>query len=214
MNNYTNQSSVNSISAELDSIWSRIYYHVWWPSPGNDPMYALNPELNRSRSAYYEGSFTPHMFTNGLDSGSSLNLWLEDPKKYLNTVSTYNISHKGSRINDIIDFMVTTTNMKNSDSTSDIRLYVAAVMAKVVYPGSFNGMYEHKNVVMEQLLGNSGKRINYIANVDYVESFNWSIPEVWKNNPDIKWSIGSLKVVSWVQDYNSKEILQSAELNF
>lgn len=214
MNNYTNQSSVNSISAELDSIWSRIYYHVWWPSPGNDPMYALNPELNRSRSAYYEGSFTPHMFTNGLDSGSSLNLWLEDPKKYLNTVSTYNISHKGSRINDRIDFMVTTTNMKNSDSTSDIRLYVAAVMAKVVYPGSFNGMYEHKNVVMEQLLGNSGKRINYIANVDYVESFNWSIPEVWKNNPDIKWSIGSLKVVSWVQDYNSKEILQSAELNF
>ena len=214
MNNYTNQSSVNSISAELDSIWSRIYYHVWWPSPGNDPMYALNPELNRSRSAYYEGSFTPHMFTNGLDSGSSLNLWLEDPKKYLNTVSTYNILHKGSRINDRIDFIVTSTNMKNSDSTSDIRLFVAAVMAKVVYPGSFNGMYEHKNVVMEQLLGNSGKRINYIANVDYVESFNWSIPEVWKNNPDIKWSIGSLKVVSWVQDYNSKEILQSAELNF
>ena len=214
MNNYTNQSSVNSISAELDSIWSRIYYHVWWPSPGNDPMYALNPELNRSRSAYYEGSFTPHMFTNGLDSGSSLNLWLEDPKKYLNTVSTYNILHKGSRINDRIDFIVTSTNMKNSDSTSDIRLFVAAVMAKVVYPGSFNGMYEHKNVVMEQLLGNSGKRINYIANVDYVESFNWSIPEVWKNNPDIKWSIGSLKVVSWIQDYNSKEILQSAELNF
>ena len=214
MNNYTNQSSVNSISAELDSIWSRIYYHVWWPSPGNDPMYALNPELNRSRSAYYEGSFTPHMFTNGLDSGSSLNLWLEDPKKYLNTVSTYNILYKGSRIDDRIDFMVTTTNMKNSDSTSDIRLFVAAVMAKVVYPGSFNGMYEHKNVVMEQLLGNSGKRINYIANVDYVESFNWSIPEVWKNNPDIRWSIGSLKVVSWVQDYNSKEILQSAELNF
>ena len=214
MNNYTNQSSVNSISAELDSIWSRIYYHVWWPSPGNDPMYALNPELNRSRSAYYEGSFTPHMFTNGRDSGSSLNLWLEDPKKYLNTVSTYNISHKGSRIDDSVDFTVTTNNMKNINNTSDIRLFVATVMAKVVYPGSFNGMYEHKNVVMEQLLGNSGKRINYIANVDYVESFSWSIPEAWKNNPDIRWNIASLKVVSWVQDYNSKEILQSAELNF
>jgi len=64
------------------------------------------------------------------------------------------------------------------------------------------------------LLGNSGKRINYIANVDYVASFSWSIPEAWKNNPDIRWSITSLKVVSWVQDYYSKEILQSAELNF
>jgi len=205
---------VNSISAELDSIWTRIYYHVWWPSPGNDPMYALNPDLNRSRSSYYEGNFTPHMFTNGLDSGSSLNLWLEDPKKYLNTVSTFNISHKGSRVDDTFVFELTSSNMKNIDSSSDIRLFVATVMGKVVYPGSYNGMYEHKNVVIEQLLGNSGKKINHIANSYYVENFSWTLPDAWKNNADIRWSYNNLKVVSWIQDFNSKEILQSAEFKF
>ncbi|MEL1229529.1 MAG: hypothetical protein VW833_06965, partial [Candidatus Neomarinimicrobiota bacterium] len=63
---------MNSISAELDSVWHRIFYHVWWPSPGNDPMYALNPTMNRVRSNFYEGNFTPHMLTNGSSSGSSV----------------------------------------------------------------------------------------------------------------------------------------------
>ena len=182
------------MSAELDSIWSRIYYHVWWPSPGNDPMYALNPELNRSRSEYYAGNFTPHMFTNGYDSGSSLNSWLEDPKKYLNTVSTYEISAKGSRLNSDLSLEVTTSNLKNSDDSRDIRLFVAAVMARVIYPGSFNGMYEHHNVVIEQLLGNSGKKIQYIANSNYMESFNWSIPQSWKNNSFCYLDISNVKI--------------------
>ena len=205
---------MNSISAELDSIWSRIYYHVWWPSPGNDPMYALNPDLNRTRSEFYAGNFTPHMFTNGFDSGSSLNSWLDDPKKYLNTVSTYEISFQGAKSDNTLGFEVTTNSMKNIDDSSDIRLFVATVMEKVVYPGSFNGMYEHKNVVIDQLLGNSGKKIQYIANSNYTDYFNWSMPEAWKNNSEIRWSNSNLKVVVWIQDFSSKEILQSSEFKF
>ena len=205
---------MNSISAELDSIWSRIYYHVWWPSPGNDPMYALNPDLNRTRSEFYAGNFTPHMFTNGLDSGSSLNSWLDDPKKYLNTVSTYEISFQGAKSDNTVGFEVTTNSMKSIDDSSDIRLFVATVMEKVVYPGSFNGMYEHKNVVIDQLLGNSGKKIQYIANSNYTDYFNWSMPEAWKNNSEIRWSNSNLKVVVWIQDFSSKEILQSSEFKF
>tara|TARA_B100000575_G_C22805290_1_gene474885 strand:- start:55 stop:588 length:534 start_codon:yes stop_codon:yes gene_type:complete len=177
-------------------------------------MYALNPELNRSRSSYYQGSFTPHMFTNGFDSGSNLNSWLDDPKKYLNTVSIYDISFNGSRNEDKLAFEIVTSSMKNINDSKDIRLYVAVVIAKVVYPGSFNGMYEHKNVVVEQLLGNLGKRINYIANSDYLENFNWSMPEAWSNNNEIRWSASNIKVVSWIQDFQSKEILQSAEFKF
>jgi len=214
LNSFTNQSSVNSISAELDSIWSRIYYHVWWPSPGNDPMYALNPDLNRTRSDFYAGNFTPHMFTNGFDSGSSLNSWLDDPKKYLNTVSTYEILFQGTRSDNTVTFDVTTSNMRDIDDSRDIRLFVATIMEKVVYPGSFNGMYEHKNVVIDQLLGNSGKKIQYIANSNYKENFNWSMPEAWKNNSEIRWSNSNLKVVVWIQDFNSKEILQSSEFKF
>ena len=69
-------------------------------------------------------------------------------------------------------------------------------------------------VVIEQLLGNSGKKISYKANSDYKEKFIWSMPEAWKNNPEIRWSSGNLKVVVWIQDFKSKEILQSAEFKF
>ena len=91
-------------------------------------MYALNPDLNRTRSEFYTGNFTPHMFTNGFDSGSSLNSWLDDPKKYLNTVSTYEISFQGAKSDNTLDFEVTTSNMRNIDDSMDIRLFVATVM--------------------------------------------------------------------------------------
>ena len=177
-------------------------------------MYALNPELNRTRSEFYAGNFTPHMFTNGFDSGSSLTSWLDDPKKYLNTVSTYEISFQGTKSDNTVNFEVTTSNMKNIDDSRDIRLFVATVMEKVVYPESFNGNYEHKNVVIDQLLGNSGKQIQYLANSNYTDNFNWSMPEAWKNNSEIRWSNSNLKIVVWIQDFNSKEILQSSEFKF
>ena len=51
-------------------------------------------------------------------------------------------------------------------------------------------------------------------NSDYIENFNWTIPAPWNDNPDIRWSPGNLKVIVWIQDFKSKEILQSAEFRF
>ena len=177
-------------------------------------MYALNANMNRSRSDYYEGNYTPHMFTNGFDSGSSVNAWVEDPKKYLSDVSLYSISFQGARTTDSYNFEITATALKNTDDASDIRLFVATVMGKVVYPGSYNGMYEHHNVIIEQLAGNTGKSIKFIANVDYVDSFSWAMPSGWINSTELRWSENNLKVIAWVQNYGTKEILQAAEFNF
>ena len=63
-------------------------------------MYALNTSMNRTRSDYYQGNYTPHMFTNGFDSGSSLNAWVEDPKKYMNEGSFLELSFQGTNKND------------------------------------------------------------------------------------------------------------------
>ena len=65
-------------------------------------MYALNTSMNRTRSDYYQGNYTPHMFTNGFDSGSSLNAWVEHPKKYMNEVSFLELSFKEQLITIII----------------------------------------------------------------------------------------------------------------
>ena len=36
------------VGTAIDTIWSQIYYHVWWPGQGNDPMYLMNQSMNCS----------------------------------------------------------------------------------------------------------------------------------------------------------------------
>jgi len=205
---------VNSISAELDSVWHRIFYHVWWPSPGNDPMYALNPTMNRVRSNYYEGNFTPHMFTNGSSSGSSVSAWVEDPNKYLNMVSPYSISFQGALSNDYYNFDIAFKSLVKTAENSDIRLFVATTLKTVVYPRAYNGLNEHHNVMIEQLLGDEGKPIKFLFNVDYNESFSWKFSDDWLKNTELRWNKDKLRIVAWIQDYKTKEILQVEEFSF
>ena len=80
--------------------------------------------MNRVRSNYYEGNFTPHMFTNGSSSGSSVSAWVEDPNKYLNMVSPYSISFQGVLSNDY-KFDIAFKSLVKTAENSDIRLFVA-----------------------------------------------------------------------------------------
>ena len=116
--------------------------------------------------------------------------------------------------NDNYNFAITAKSLINTDDSSDLRLFVAPILGKVVYPGSYNGMYEHHNVIIEQLTGNSGKSIKFLANVDYTETFSWSIPSQWVDNTQLRWNSSTIKVIAWVQNYRTKEILQAADFTF
>lgn len=51
-----------------------IAYHVWWPLPGNDPMYLSNVAPVQSRVAYYApttGSVAPSAHVDGFIYGGS-----------------------------------------------------------------------------------------------------------------------------------------------
>jgi hypothetical protein len=50
-----------------------IAYHVWWPTPGNDPMYLANTAPVQARVAYCQGSpaYAPWMVIDGSISGGS-----------------------------------------------------------------------------------------------------------------------------------------------
>jgi hypothetical protein len=87
-------------------------------------------------------------------------------------------------------------------------------MDRVNYPNSYNGLTDHHSSVIELLLGNTGKKISYINGVDYIENFNWSIPDSWLNHRLISFDNNDLSVIAWVQNYTSKQILQVAEFNF
>jgi hypothetical protein len=53
------------ISARFDSL-TPIKYHMNWPSPGNDPMYAYNPTQNTDRRNYYGINSVPHVIMDGI----------------------------------------------------------------------------------------------------------------------------------------------------
>ena len=206
--------TVNYVGANVDTIWSRMFYHVWWPGQGNDPMYLANTNMNQVRNNYYENNYTPHMYTNGKDSGSNTTSWKNDPKNFLNNVGLHEIKISGSQSGNTIDFNISSSSVKNSKQGEDIRLFVATVMDEVIYPNSLNGLTSHHHSVIEMLLNNTGKKISFVNGVEYLEMFNWTIPESWLNHRLISFDSNDLSVIAWIQNYTSKEILQVAEFNF
>jgi hypothetical protein len=56
-----------------------IAYHVWWPSPGNDPMYLANTAHVQTRVSYYSGggsTYAPRAYIDGfIDGTSAYNTW-------------------------------------------------------------------------------------------------------------------------------------------
>ena len=189
-------------------------YHVWWPGQGNDPMYLANTNMNRTRNNYYGNNYTPHMFTNGKDSGSNTTNWKNDPKDYLDDVGFYGVTIAGTQSGNDISFDVYLDAIKSTTDSRDLRLFVAAVMDTVKYDGSANGLKEHHNAVIELLTGDTGKNIKLISGVVTKESFSWTMRKEWLNHPDFSYNMSGLKAVAWIQDYSSKEILQVNEFNF
>ena len=205
---------MNYVGYGLDSIWTQIYYHVWWPGQGNDPMYLANTSMNRTRNNYYGNSYTPHMFTNGKDSGSNTTNWKNDPKGYLNDVSLYGVRISGIQSGNDISFDVELNAVKSTSSSRDLRLFIATVMDTVKYDKSPNGLLVHHNAVIDLLTGDTGKSIKLISGVVTKESFTWSMRTEWIDHSDLTYNMSGLKVVAWIQDYSNKEILQVNELNF
>ena len=205
---------MNYVGYGLDTMWTQIYYHVWWPGQGNDPMYLANTSMNITRNNYYENNYTPHMFTNGKDSGSNTTNWKNDPKKYLDDVGLYGVRISGNQSGNDISFDVELDAVKSTSSSRDLRLFIATVMDTVKYFGSANGLTEHHNAVIDLITGDTGKSIKLISGVVTKESFSWSMRTEWINHSDLTYNMSGLKVVAWIQDYSNKEILQVNELNF
>ena len=214
MNASLKPATVNYVGYGLDTIWTQIYYHVWWPGQGNDPMYLANTSINRTRNNYYENNYTPHMFTNGKDSGSNTTNWKNDPKDYLNDVSLYGVRISGIQSGNDISFDVELDAVKSTSSSRDLRLFIATVMDTVKYDKSPNGLLVHHNAVIDLITGDTGKSIKLISGAVTKESFSWSMRTEWINHSDLTYNMSGLKVVAWIQDYSNKEILQVNELNF
>ncbi len=55
--------------------FTSIYWHVSWPSPGNDPMYLANKAENGARVSYYGVTYVPYSVLDGNYYKGAANGW-------------------------------------------------------------------------------------------------------------------------------------------
>ncbi len=194
----------NLINNNADQLIA-IKYHVNWPYAG-DPMNLDNPTEVSSRVSYYSVNSVPTSIADGRWSGSSssvnqnlINQWaaVESPLEmrmnyYLNeTQDTITVNVMGRASTDI--------------SSSNLKLHIAVLEQTMTYTSApctySNGERVFHNVMKKMLPNASGTSIQAMQAGDYFAyQYSWALANVM--------DVNELTAVAWLQDSNTKEVLQ------
>jgi len=180
-----------------------VKYHVWWPSPGNDPYYLANTSEVQTRNTYYANNYAPHMFIDGnVDGGSSYTSWpgLIEPRFF--SFSPLEIKLSGT-------FTATsgTVNIKiRNDGTTipsgTLVLHTVVVENGLLYTGP-NGDPRHEQVMRKMYPNASGETFTIALN----DSASFTKNITWNSS----WVMNNCEVVVFVQVKETKAILQAAK---
>lgn len=194
------------LQANSDII-TAIKYHVWWPAPGNDPMYLDNKADNANRTNYYGVNSVPHVmidgtYFDGMPSQVSQNLI--NNASAVSSPFEIQVQHQLSPNEDTIYL---TTLIHATDQVSGNLVGHVVVIEKHIHfatpPGS-NGEKDFYNVMKKLLPTQGGAELPAsMDDGDYVILQNsWALDNVYDNN--------ELAAVSFVQNASTKEVFQAA----
>ena len=162
--------------------------------------------------SWYDISGVPTTYTNGSYSYVNENM-ASGP---LSEMTPVQISLAGTTI-DGPDIQVRVTISSSSDLTSNNSLYlfIAATLDNVDYEG-YNGEKHHQDVFLGWINeGLSGELLS-ITDKEQTKSYTWEMPSNWpQNNLETSWTeveydVANLKVVVFIQNQTTKEVLQVA----
>ncbi len=182
-----------------------IKYHVWWPSPGNDPFYLANTTENAGRTNYYfPGSkYVPHGMINGTgDGSSSASTWIILIQNSIITSSQFEIKILGnvdSTTGGNLTIQVTSDNTPIPSGT--LVLHIAIVESNINYTGP-NGDPVHNFVMRKMYPDHNGEifSINPNQTKTFTRVFSWNS----------SWKINNSHIVAFIQNANTKEVYQAA----
>lgn len=130
-------------------------YHVWWPSPGNDPMYLANTAPVQTRMNYYapSGNYAPRAFIDGfIDGTSAYTGWPGAIEGRWLDFSPINIVLTGTRGGNTL-YMNAAITAEQSVNSSNWRVHWAVVESEIsAQQNSPNGYvpfvhhYAHRNM--------------------------------------------------------------------
>lgn len=193
------------LQANADIV-TAIKYHVWWPAPGNDPMYLHNPVDNAARTNYYGINSVPRAvmegsYYNGQPASVSQNM--------LNNLaavpSPFEIQIQ-QEISPNEDSIYLTTLIKATEDVSGNMVAHVVVIEKHIgfsSPPGTNGEKDFYNVMKKLLPSKSGTTMpSSMSAGDYIILQNaWKLENVY--------DINELGAVAFVQDNTSKDVHQA-----
>jgi len=174
-----------------------IKYHVWWPSPGNDPFYLANPDEVVARRVYYNISAVPNGLVDGTNYGSNYPNWITVIQNRINTTPLINLSLAKGLSADEIKVNVESL---NNYSENNLNLHVVVVESKINYTGT-NGDPVHNFVMRKMYPNSSGTTFNLSAGERKSFSFQIALSNNWNKN--------NCAVVAFVQPSNVKDVVQA-----
>lgn len=175
-----------------------------FPSPV-DPMYLTAKEFCDFRMSFYQILFAPTIIIDGVlrPVPTDSNQIKSAIQQRLQTPSDFWISDSSEVLNNglLINLNIETTNINRTD-LENLILRIALVETEVEYstpPGS-NGETKFLDVLRTILPSKDGFKLSEIKGQRSIQ---------FENSIDSTWNLNKIRAVTFIQDANSKEIIQS-----
>ncbi len=187
--------------------FTAIFYHVGWPSPGNDPMYLHNPQESNARVSYYSVNAVPHSVLDGNYYSGHPNGWtMTTITNRLATPSPceINLQHYLNAAEDTI-FLNMLIKPTSTMSGSQLVAHNVVIERHIHFntPPGTNGEKDFYNVMKKMLPGSGGTSLpSALAVGDYVIiQTAWKLANVYNKS--------ELAAVGFVQNNATKEVFQT-----
>lgn len=213
--------SLTSIISNSGKYVAAVRYHMYWPSPGNDPFYHYNTAENGARRSNYGCNSVPMLFIDGVQSNitqlavdSRHNVPSPFSMKAYRSYDNFTAysADQGSGM-----FVV---EIKNEDSKAySFSLFGALVENDVAYTGT-NGDPMHHQVMIDMIPYAYGLKVDIEPGETKSIGYDYNVDDTVKLLNTLLEPTGEVHIVDakkcelvfWCQDKTTKEIYQSAKV--
>lgn len=189
-----------------------IAYHVWWPTPGNDPMYLANPSPVQNRMTYYNNvgtsGYAPRAYIDGfIDGTSAYNTWPSAIEGRFLDSSPISITLSGTRSGNTLN-MNAAIYAASAVNSVNWRVHWVVVQDGIPEPQNSPSGYvpfTHHAVHRTMLPDANGSTISI------TQGQTVNIPRAI--TLDAGWNPGNCKVIVFVQNNTDKKIQNVEVIN-
>jgi hypothetical protein len=187
--------------------FTSIYYHVSWPSPGNDPMYLANTVDNSGRVSYYGVGYVPYSVLDGNYYTGNANGWSMTTVNTRQAVDSPFEIHVKHLVSQTQDSVTSTMVVKATQPVSGTLVVHNVIIEKHIHfntPPGTNGEKDFYNVMKKMMPSKEGTAMpNNMTTGDYmILEGTWPFGTVY--------DVNEIAAVGFVQNKNTKEVHQAA----